>query len=291
VNFAFSTAIEPAWDLPAVTAIAKELGFGGIEVQLPRAAEPDPAAGSPLQDRDLVRLAFEQAGVQLVAIATSLYFTGENRGDLATSDAVNRVIELAARVKCTRVTVLDIAVPPRMPRFDGMMRLADRLTPLAELAGDAGICLLVQNALSFRSAADIWRVIEQASHPALAVAWDPLASALAGDPATLPVQVLNSRIRHVVLRDASLLGSGNDRRLESLRPLGGGALMLAKVLERLRGIGYADWMSLTYPGNSGLGEAREVLRGAAEQFQKWKPVAVAKKAARSASAKPTVSKT
>jgi sugar phosphate isomerase/epimerase len=279
MQLAYCTSIDPSWDLAKITSTARDLGYAGVEVLLPQPTAADPAIGSPLQERELVKLGFEQAGVKLAGIATSLHFVGEKHRDLETSDAVRRVIELASRVKSPHVRVLDIAMPPRMSRADGIMRLADRLAPLAELASDAGTCLLVQNALSFRLASDLWAVIEQAEHPALGIAWDPLAAALAGEPANLAVQVLNSRLQHVILRDAAISGSRENRKLEGLRPLGDGSLGLHKLLDRLRGVGFSGWASVSYPPPKEL-PAQELLQSAATAFVSWKPAIPAKKAAK-----------
>ena len=122
MKLAFSTSIDPSWNLSAITSAAKELGYAGIEVQLSNPTSEDPAAGSPLQERELVRLAFEQAGVRLAGIAAPLHFTGDKRRDLQTSDAVRRMIELAHRLKCPFIRILDLALPPAMSRSEGIIQ-------------------------------------------------------------------------------------------------------------------------------------------------------------------------
>jgi sugar phosphate isomerase/epimerase len=306
MRFAFSTAIDPSWDLSAVTATAQSLGYDGVEVYLPAAdREGDPAAGSPLAERDIVRLAFERAGVAVAGVATSLHYAGDAARDAATADAVRRVIDLAGRVRAGRVRMLDAVARPGTDRGLAGLRYADWLVPLADHAAAAGVTLLVQSALSHRTAGRMWRLIEQADHPALAVAWDPLAAALAGETAAVAVPTLNSRIGHVLIRDGTLVAADGDGRQPSARGpagavaapsnatarpwasfarVGDGELGVRDLLNRLSGIGFDGWASVSYPPPlaTGLGSAEDLLRHALDRMKGW--LVAPKPAGRSATA-------
>lgn len=267
MRFALSTAIHPAWDLPAVATVARSLGYAGVDVVLPAAAGGDPAAGSAVAERELVRLAFGQAGAELAGLSAALPFVADAGRDAAAADAVRRVVDLAARLKCGRVRIPGAAVRAGSDRDAALVRLADWLAPLADHAGRAGVELLVQNATAFRTARDLWRLAEQLRHPWLGVAWDPLASALAGEAAGVAVPTLGTRIRHVLLRDATVAGTGVGRRVEAFRRLGEGDLSPAKLLDRLAGIGYGGWVVVHYPPGAGLGAPEEVLAAALGWFK------------------------
>jgi sugar phosphate isomerase/epimerase len=291
--FAFNTAVLPALDLPALTARATALGYAAVEVHLPHAAAGDPAAGTILTERDLVKLAFEQAGLTLAGLSTHLHLDDDAAAPAidATADAMRRAIDLAARLRCPHVRVLDAAVRPGRAPAEAAIRLADRLVPVADHAAGAGVTLLVQNALAFRTAGSLWRVIEQAGHPALGVAWDPLSAEAAGEPPAVSVPTLNSRIRHVLLRDATLDGGGQGvrqgsgggptapaRRVAALRRVGEGDLDLRTLVTRLRGVGFNGPVVVSYPPElpPAVGPVDELLAHALEQMRKWSPAPTTK---------------
>jgi len=277
MHLAFNTALVPHWTLTEVPARAAALGYAGVEVHLPRAGSDEPAADSIVIERDLVKLAFDQAAaVRLEGLSTSIHFPDAAAGDEVA--AVRRVVALAARLGCPRVRLLDMAVRPGRSYAQAALRLADRLLPLADHAGDAGVTLLVQNALTFRTATAMWRLVEQVDHPSLAVAWDPLSSSAAGEDPMVAVPVLNSRIHQVLLRDATLStiganGSRRERQVVSLTRIGDGELDLRRTLDRLRGIGFAGPVVVSYPADlpAGVGPAEDLLAEAAKTFQQWTP--------------------
>lgn len=288
MNLAFNTALTPGWSLVDVPARAASLGFDAVEVHLPRPTGDDPAAGSILADRDLVKLVFEQAKVRLAGLSASLQFRGRGHDDAA--PAVRRVLDLAKRLDCPLVRVLDTAVQPGHNHATAALELAERLIPLADHAGDAGVTLLIHNALTFRTAPDMWRLIEQVNHPALAVAWDPLASAVAGEDPMVAVPVLNSRIQQVLLRDATLsnaFGASDgltaarqvERQVVALRRIGDGELDLRRTIDRLRGIGFAGPLVVSYPPvlAEGVGPPEDLLSHAIETLTKWTAVQSIKK--------------
>ncbi|MDB5298055.1 MAG: xylose isomerase [Phycisphaerales bacterium] len=276
--FAFNTAVAPALSLPVATASARDLGYDGLEVHLPNVAGDDPAAGTVLSERDFVKLVFERDGVRLVGLSVPAWFdAGGDAGaagrNAATADALRRAIDLAGRLRCPFVRVLVAAVPPGSALAEAAVRVADWLVPLADHAAGAGTTLLVRNALAFRMAGPLWRVIDQADHPALGVAWDPLAAAVAGEEPGLSVPTLNSRIRLVVLRDARLAGPAGGRRVESLCRPGEGDLPLKTLAARLRGVGFDGPVVVAYPADlpSDVGPHEALLQAATSQFRHWKP--------------------
>ena len=253
------------------------MGFAAVEVHLPNAVAADPAAGSIVAERELVTLAFEQAGVRLAGLSAHMSFV-DGRDD-GTPAAVRRMIDLAARLRCPRVRVLDMAVLPGDSHAAAALRLADKLVPLADYAADAGVLLLIQNAITFRTAAAMWRVLEQVNHPALACAWDPLASLASGEDPMVAIPVLNSRIQQVLLRDATLSDAGttrwrrSSRQVVSLRRLGDGELDLRRAVDRLRGIGFGGPVVVTYPPElpPDVGPAEDLLKHAAQTWTAWMP--------------------
>lgn len=268
-----NTAQLPSTGLAALPSLAATLGYAGVEVHLPSAASTDPAINSIVADRELVALAFEQAGVALSGLSAAVAFVDDKRDE--TPDAVRRVIDLAARLRCPRVRVLDVRIAPGTSPADAILRFADKLLPLADHAADAGVTLMIQNALTLRSATAMWRLLEQADHPALACAWDPLASAAIGEDPMVAIPTLNRRIGQVLLRDATLADATNAKshKVIALARLGLGELDLRRSIDRLRGIGFTGPAVVAYPPElpPDVGPAEELLAHAVAQWKAWTP--------------------
>lgn len=297
MQLTLNTAALPAGDLSTVPSRAKSLGFEAIEVALPQPLAADPADGSIVADRELVSLVMTQADMVLAGLAAPIAFRAD--ADPQVADAVRRVIDLAARLRCPRVRVYDMPIPPGLSREAAAIRFADQLLPLADHAAEAGVRLLVQNTFGFRRAEDLWRLMEQASHPALACAWDPLASIAAGDDPMVAVPTLNSRIQTVLLRDATLdagpwpagrlIGPWrrSTRDVVTLARIGEGELDLRRTIDRLRGIGFAGPVVVAYPSTvpEAVGPVDALLEHAVQRWTSWKPAPPKAAAAKAAAPK------
>lgn len=272
---ALNTALIADGDLAAVPPRAAELGYAAVEVHLPSPGGENPAAGSIVADRDLVHLAFERSGITLSGLSAALSFA--DGGNDPAPDAVRRVIDLAARLRCPRVRVLDVRIGPGTNHAAAILRFADQLLPLADHAADAGVSLLIQNAISLRSAVAMWRLLEQADHPSLGCAWDPLASMTIGEDPMVAIPTLNKRIQQVQLRDATMTDGGGSsraaRRVVSLQRLGQGELDLRRSIDRLRGIGFAGPAVVSYPVDlpPDVGPAGDLLSQAVKTWKAWAP--------------------
>jgi sugar phosphate isomerase/epimerase len=271
---AFTSSMLPGVDVGGVARAAASLGYGGVEAFLPSAAEADPTAGSILTDLESATAALGEAKVSLVGLATTLRFSTDLLADQ--SSPVKRVIELARELDCPRIRMLDAAAPANIAPGDLAQRLADWLLPLADFASTAGVSLLVQNALAFRTAGPLWAMLERADHPALGIAWDALSAALAGETPGVSVPTLNSRIQLAILRDAKINAEPSHRpALAGFKPVGQGDAHLPRLVTRLRGVGFVGPAVVDYPqaALSALDGGEAVLKQAAAQWQAWKPAA------------------
>lgn len=231
MKFAFSTLATGNSQAAQVAAIAQELGYDGVELFCAQDAPTGSRAaawGEALTARQL----------SLCCLATTFAFTHSSKQDLATADSVRGYLDLAKQLNCPTVRMLDSQVRAGQTLASTGGAFSDWLLSLGDYAAERGVTLVIKNALSFRSARDLWLVLEQANHPAVACCWDVFNAALIGQSPLVSVPVLNNRIQHVQVKDATLTGGK-----ATLAPLGEGDVAVRPLLLRLRGIGYKGWVS------------------------------------------------
>jgi fatty-acyl-CoA synthase len=267
MKFAFSTVSCPQWDLPTVADKAKEYGYDGIELRGFLNQSILTTSNPFLTDPDKVRQTFADRGVSICCLASSVAFAQKRKADDQSAGELRQYIDLAGRLGCGLVKVFDMEVRPGQSRPTAGMALGDWLLPLGDYALSRDVTIVVKNALSFRSAKEIWAILERVGHPSIACCWDELSAAQIGEPPALSVPVLNSKIQFVQVKDARIgpLGVTHCK-------LGEGNVPIEKLVIRLRGIGYGGWVSYEWEKAwlPALAEPEEVLPHALGVLRKWK---------------------
>jgi sugar phosphate isomerase/epimerase len=218
MKLAFSTLCAPDWDAPALALRAKEYGYDGVEL-----------AGPVPNDVAAVRQAFETGGVEIACLATSISMPPGRRDRAAAAAELRRQIEVAGGLGCRRLRMLDTTIPRGHAGVSAAVEMGRWLLPAADVAAEVGVTIVVENALSFRKAGQVWTMLESISHPNVAACWDALTAVRVGESPAVSVPTLNSRIQYVRLRDP--------------RP-GEAAVPVQNLLIRLRGIGYTGWVTV-----------------------------------------------
>lgn len=247
MKFALSSIGFPSSDVAALAARAKEWGYEGLEL-----AEPSPASSSVKLD------------LPIVCLSSPVVFTSGGKEQHALADELRRHIDAAHQLNCPMVRIPDMIVRGRENRSAAASSFGQWLAPLGDYAALRRVTLVVQNAQSFRSARELWAVMEQANHPSIACCWDLLSAARIGEGPSISVPVLNSRIQYCLINDAKLTPEG-------VLPckLGEGNVPVVDFLKRLRGIGYRGWttfqpdpawLMLTENPDAVLADAIKVLK-------------------------------
>lgn len=267
MKFAFSSSASPSSDPATLAARAQQLGYDGVELK-------------PVIDAEQAKDAFAETGVAIAALATSAAYSGDKGKDEQVAAEIRKAIESARAMNCPLVKMLD-AAPRRMPPGQIAPAMAAWLAPLAEYAAQRGVRLAVANALFFRTARDMWLLMEQVNDPAMGVCWDALSAALSGETPAISVPTLGNRIQCVQVRDA-VLKSGVAR---LCRP-GEGDVRLADLFRRLQGIGYRGWVTVGGEIAAGEADPADALAQSLALLKKWTeakaPAPAAKKPAAAA---------
>jgi sugar phosphate isomerase/epimerase len=192
--------------------------------------------------------------------------TGHRKSDRILADNCRRFIETAQAIGCGNVKLFDTQVRPRQSRAAAVAALVDWLAPLGDFAADHGVCLLIENALSFRSSKEMWLILERLNHPSVCCCWDVGNAALIGEPPSVSIPTLNSRIAFAQVKDAKIGPLG-----ATFCKLGDGDMQVRKMMIRLLGIGYDSWVSFEWDKAwlPGLAEPQEVLPDAINKLREW----------------------
>jgi len=126
--------------------------------------------------------------------------------------------------------------------------------------------IVIENALSFRFAKEMWGILDRLSHPSIAACWDVFNAALVGETPAVSVPTLNNRIQYTQVKDAKLGPLG-----ASYCKLGEGDVQVKNFLTRLRGIGYTGWVTLDWEKAwlPGIAEPEEILPDTIAKLKEW----------------------
>jgi len=276
MKFAFSTVSCPEWDFEQIASRAKEYGYDGVEI---RGFLNEPLLTSSnifLSDPKKVRALFNYHGVEIACLASSVAMSGKAKLDKQRADEVKQFIDTAAAVGCSLVKVFDAMVAPggfftpsgmmNRGRASTALALGDWLLPLGDYAAERNVTIVVENALSFRDSKEMWLILDRLSHPSIACCWDLFNAALIGEPPSVSVPTLNSKIQYTQVKDAKLGALG-----ALYCKLGEGDVAVQKFLIRLKGIGYDGWVTLEWekawlPNIAG---PEEILPDSIKKLREW----------------------
>ena len=138
--------------------------------------------------------------------------------------------------------MLDTPVHPGRTAGGTAVEMAEWLLPVADYAAARDVTLVVENALYFRRAKELWMLLEAIGHPAVGVAWDLESATRAGESSAVSVPTLNLRIQYARVA------------------WGPGAV--EEFMRRLKGIGYGGYVTVS-------GAVEEVLADAAVRLRGW----------------------
>ncbi len=267
MKFAFTTTSCPAWDFETILARAREYGYGGIEIR--GFLNNDTlltATNVFLADPLKVRGAFQESGIEIACLSSSIAMAGDKRRDAQSLKDLKKYIDTAAQLGCPLVKVFDAQVKPGRSRAGAAIALGDWLTPMGDYAAEHGITIVIENALSFRSAKEMWMILDRLNHPSIACCWDIFNAAMIGEQPAVSVPTLNSRIQYVQVKDATFGSLGS-----SFCKIGEGDVPIERFITRLRGIGYAGWVTMEWEKTwlPNLAEPEEILPDAVKRLKEW----------------------
>ncbi len=266
MKFAFSTISCPAWDFETIAARAREYGYQGVEIRGFLNESILTSANVFLTDPRKVRDIFADGGIEICCLASSIAYSGKKRKDAESAGALRTYIDTAVKIGCPMVKIFDTSVRAGQSRASAGVAMGDWLLPPGDYAAERGIVIVIENALSFRAAKEMWGILDRLSHPSIACCWDVFNAALIGESPFLSVPVLNSKIQYTQVKDARLGALG-----ATYCKLGEGDVPVQKFITRLLGIGYTGYVTVEWEKAwlPALAEPEEILPDSLAKLKQW----------------------
>src|SRR5687768_3832094 len=266
MRFAFSTVSCPKWDFDTIVARAKEYGYDGVEVRGFLNESILTASNPFLTDAGKLRRTFADAGIEIACLASSIAMTHKKREDARLADALRTYIDTAQQLGCPLVKIFDTQVKAGQSRDSAGTVLGNWVAPLGDYAAEREVAIVIENALSFRNAKELWTIVDRLNHPSIGVCWDLFNAALVGKKPAYSVPTLNSKILYTQVKDATLGPLG-----ATYTKIGEGDVEVRNFIRRLRGIGYegyvtVEWEKAWLPN---LAEPEEILPDAIRKLREW----------------------
>lgn len=241
LKIAFSTIGCPEWSWIEVTAMAKDLGFDGIEIRglgeelhAPRALPFTPAE----LPRTLERL--QSLGLQLTCLSSGCCLKDPARRQEILAEGFE-YIDLAARAGVPFVRVLgDLAPEVQGPVDD--TAVARALASLADYAQWKNVTILIETNGVYADTSRLKALVEAVNHPAVGVLWDvhhPYR--FFGETPEQTWGAIGEYVRYIHIKDSVLANAKIQYRM-----LGHGDLPIQKTLDLLEDQGYTGFVSLEW---------------------------------------------
>src|SRR5687768_4066619 len=172
MKFAFSTIGCPKWDFETLVLRAKEYGYDGVEIRGFLNESVLTAANVFLSDPAKVRRTFADGGLSICCLASSIAYAQDKKRDAQLAGDLKLFIETARAIDCPMVKIFDAQVLAGKSRSGVGIAFGDWLVPLADYAAHHDVTIMIENALSFRSAKEMWTIVDRLNHPSIGVCWD-----------------------------------------------------------------------------------------------------------------------
>jgi len=265
-KFSFSNVACPDWSLDQVVERAAAWGYDGIELRT-LGAEVEGLASEPARlAADHIRNLLDANGLAPACVSTSvaLHHREQSAAFYARQSAL-AAIKLASDIGCGQIRVFGNEVAPGQNRQAALQKVASSVGHLLEAASRHGVEVLFENAGSFNRAKEWWWLMNMVGHPLVGMCWNVANAAASGEPASISVPCLNTRIRLAKVKDTRV-GEGS-----GFVPLGEGTVGVESFVKRLMGIGYpgyvsVEWDRLWFPS---LADADIVLPDALQRLKAW----------------------
>ena len=236
----FSTLACGEWTADTCVARAAEFGYDGLEWRGGRDGHVSPAM--PTAERQRLRRLMAEAGLSALAVTAYSSFTSADATERAGQvDELRRHVDLAADLGAKFVRTFVGQLPAGRTVAEVEPGIVECLRLGAEHAAGAGVVVGAETHDDFVHSASIARLVQQASHPALAAVWDVGNAFAVGEDPGEGLRQLGHQLAYVQIKD----GVHRDGQWRLTR-LGEGDVPLARTMQGLVAIGYRGSLSVEW---------------------------------------------
>lgn len=242
MKLSFSTLGSPEWTWNDILAVAKDLGYDGIELRglekeiyMPRA--------KPFQPLQLTntREQLRRLSLSIPCIASACDLSNKPLQDACIQEG-KEYIDLAQQLGASYIRVMGDKTPEPTSSIDVEL-VKETVSILGNYAQEHSVCVLIETNGFFSDTEKLAKLLEQLQHPAVGALWDvhhPFR--FQGELPADTYRNLSGYIRHVHIKD-SLVSS--DGKLRYMIP-DHGDLPLREIVGLLNFNGYTGFLSLEW---------------------------------------------
>jgi sugar phosphate isomerase/epimerase len=238
LKYAFMSFSCPELDFAGMLALAKKLGYDGVEPRIDEGHKHGFETSAPAARRAEFRRMAEDADVAICCVATSLMYA-DTPDQAPRVDATRRAIDLAADAGSSRVRVFGGSLAKDLRRYEAIRLVAKSLRAVADHAGERGVTVCLETHDAWCDPAHVAELMRRVDHDAIAVNWDFMHPGREpGATVDESFALVRPWIRHVHFHD----GVCRDGRID-LKPVGQGEANVRRAVELLQGAGYSGYLS------------------------------------------------
>lgn len=236
MKYSFMTFSCPQLTLDEVLALAKRVGYDGVEPRLVSKHKHGIEVDIDAAKRNEIKSKFEDSGIAASCVATSCRFADPaNTKQMA--EMALRAIDLAADIGSSRIRVFGGKLGDGLSREDAVNVVAESLLSIADRASARGVSVCMETHDAWCNPKDVAAVMNKVNHPEIAVNWDILHP-VRTENATVEesFEILKPWIRHIHTHDSS-------KETGKLAPIGEGFVDHRLGIKLLQSISYNGFLS------------------------------------------------
>ncbi len=235
MKYSFMSFSTPELSLDEMLALAKKLGYDGIEPRL-RAHVHGIGVTMNADTRRDIRHRVVKSGVALACLATSCQYADPEKNKEAVFETHER-IDLAGDLAVSCIRVFGGSFPEDISREEAIDSLVKALSKVAKHAAERGVAVCLETHDAWCNPKHVAEVLTRVNHPAIGVNWDVLHPVRMGF-ATIEesFETLKPWIRHLHIHDGKKGG-------QSIVPIGTGDIDHKRTIELLQGISFDGYLS------------------------------------------------
>ncbi|MGQ9608125.1 MAG: sugar phosphate isomerase/epimerase family protein [bacterium] len=221
IKLSFMTFVCPEWNIEKIARFAKEANYDGVEIRVDEGHKHEVSSQSSSQVRQYVKKLFDNEGVDIPCIATSVQF---GYADIATRkeniEFAKANLDLAHDLGAKVVRIFAGGKIPKLTD-DSAGYIAEAFDEVGEYAKDLGVCPMLECGHDIiKSAIEANEVIKRVKTKNFCVLWNH------SEMDSQTFELLKSHIRHFHVHD------------EVLNPENKNILYLSKLMKSINYDGY-----------------------------------------------------
>lgn len=241
MKYSFMTFSCPEWDIDTIVREAARLGYHGVEIRIESGHKHGVELSLTPEQRAEVRRKFEDAGVAVSCVATSVRFSSDDPAERARMrDHAKACVDLAADLNSEHIRVFGGVIPEGVDKAECKAYVAESLAEIGPHGAAAGVWICLETHDDFSLAADVCDTLAQADAPGLAAAWDWQHPFTRGESIEESFGYLENWVEHTHVHDVIRNPDGSTQIVH----MGEGILPLEQIVRWLKESGYEGFLSM-----------------------------------------------